>query len=877
MFESQWPFVERDRELAEFEHAWSRRRCHAVVVFGEAGVGKSRLAEEFVARAVRHGAREVRVTATATAAAVPLGAIAHLIPPQVDMSRPVSAFAEIARLLAGQKWAVLVDDLHLLDAASTALLRYLMDTGAIRLIATVRTGGAVGDAVEALTPGDAVWRLDVAPFDPEGAERLLRSALGAPVGHRTLHRLFEASGGNALYLRELVHGALTAGTLSGDGEIWELADGALPTTPRLGQLISARLAAAPPAARGVLQLLALCGSVSLTDAVSASSMEVLAGLEEAGLITSRQDGRRALIVLSHPLYGEALRADLSALRRRQLLLDQIARSEAYGCRRHDDALRVASWRLAATGTADPALLVHAAAVARHAHDHEQVVALMRALPAADRDYRTCLLHGDALVQLGRWRAAETMLVEAGRLATTEQDRVAATMVRTWNLFWVAARTEQALQVNAEARDSGLSPPGRRLLTINEASLLTVAGRPAQGLALLDRLEADVRDAPDASSWLMGAMSRTAGLAYLGRTSEAIPWGQAAYAAHMAFHERTLGPAHPTSQLIPLIFALTDAGRLAEAAATAEKVLTALVDTEAAQTHMWAAVYRGRVAWLSGDMHLARRWYAEAVTQGEAHHQVRPLGQAWAGLAAAAAVLGDVAAAETALERMRAYPAMGHQAGEERLGEAWLYAVRGHLSQAREVLLAAASAARDTGQVTSEMLLLTDVARLGGAALVATRLVELSGHCDGAFAHARAALATAVTADDPEALTAVAGELESLGAYLLAAEAAAAAAGAWRRQGRARRATAAGQLMRGLAARCPGASTPMLAAAEATYALTDRQREIVLLAAANTQSKEIAEALHLSVRTVDNHLQRAYAKLGISRRGELATVLGGRPE
>jgi hypothetical protein len=186
-----------------------------------------------------------------------------------------------------------------------------------------------------------------------------------------------------------------------------------------------------------------------------------------------------------------------------------------------------------------------------------------------------MLHGDALVQLGRWRPADAMLVEAGRLATDEPDRVAAAMVRTWNLFWVAACTDEALRVNAAARGSAVGPQARRLLTINEASFLTVAGRPGQGLALLDELEADVHDAPDASSWLMGAMSRTAGLAYLGRTGEAIAWGRAAYAAHVALDEQTLGPAHPTSQLIPLIFALTDAGRLAEAAATADRILTDL--------------------------------------------------------------------------------------------------------------------------------------------------------------------------------------------------------------------------------------------------------------------------------------------------------------
>lgn len=61
-------------------------------------------------------------------------------------------------------------------------------------------------------------------------------------------------------------------------------------------------------------------------------------------------------------------------------------------------------------------------------------------------------------------------------------------------------------------------------------------------------------------------------------------------------------------------------------------------------------------------------------------------------------------------------------------------------------------------------------------------------------------------------------------------------------------------------------------AEATYAFTEREREIALLAAADLRSKEVAEAPHLSVRTVDNHLRHAYAKLGVRTRRELADML-----
>ncbi|WP_043258054.1 helix-turn-helix domain-containing protein, partial [Streptomyces prunicolor] len=74
-------------------------------------------------------------------------------------------------------------------------------------------------------------------------------------------------------------------------------------------------------------------------------------------------------------------------------------------------------------------------------------------------------------------------------------------------------------------------------------------------------------------------------------------------------------------------------------------------------------------------------------------------------------------------------------------------------------------------------------------------------------------------------------------------------------------------------RSEGARTPLLILAQATAPLTVREREIALLAAVGNASKDIATVLALSVRTVDNHLQHAYAKLGVTTRHELAQALG----
>ena len=56
------------------------------------------------------------------------------------------------------------------------------------------------------------------------------------------------------------------------------------------------------------------------------------------------------------------------------------------------------------------------------------------------------------------------------------------------------------------------------------------------------------------------------------------------------------------------------------------------------------------------------------------------------------------------------------------------------------------------------------------------------------------------------------------------------------------------------------------------ALTRREREIARLAATGRTNRDIADALVVSLRTVENHLHRVYEKLGVSGREELAAAL-----
>jgi DNA-binding CsgD family transcriptional regulator len=56
------------------------------------------------------------------------------------------------------------------------------------------------------------------------------------------------------------------------------------------------------------------------------------------------------------------------------------------------------------------------------------------------------------------------------------------------------------------------------------------------------------------------------------------------------------------------------------------------------------------------------------------------------------------------------------------------------------------------------------------------------------------------------------------------------------------------------------------------ALTPSELRVVRMAAAGASNRDIAQELYVTLKTVEGHLARAYAKLGIERRGELAPIL-----
>jgi DNA-binding CsgD family transcriptional regulator len=173
----------------------------------------------------------------------------------------------------------------------------------------------------------------------------------------------------------------------------------------------------------------------------------------------------------------------------------------------------------------------------------------------------------------------------------------------------------------------------------------------------------------------------------------------------------------------------------------------------------------------------------------------------------------------------------------------------------------------------EVLALHDLVRIGRADWF-ERLASLAGQVEGPLGAARIAHGRAFAADDAEALVEVAAGFESIGTLVFAAEALNQASWIERRRGHVAGAERLRSRVMALRGKRPTAVTPGLASHAGLASLTLREAEVATLVAAGRTSKEVARHLDVSVRTVDNLLQRVYRKLGVAGRADLRDLRAG---
>ena len=880
--------VGRDRELAQIATARAARDCAGVILVGEAGVGKTRLARAALMSAAEEGAALEWAQATRSAATIPLAAFVDLLPPDALGRDPLQLFkASTAALRAranGRRAVLGLDDAHLLDGASAALALHVASTGAAFVVATVRAGEACPDAIVALWKDAGATRMELRALSEADTVALAEELLGGPLEHVAAHWAFSASAGNALYLRELIASALDGGALSGDNGLWRLRRRPAPAAA-LAELVAQRLEGLGEPERELLVLLSLGEPLTQDILAVVATRGSLEALEQRGLVVVEGASGSQSARLAHPLFGEVALAGL-ARPRADILRTRLADAVQSSGLEPGDAVRVAGWLLDAGAAVEPDLLATAAGEAYRTADPQLAAKLAELAEAGGVGAEATLVLGHAQAMLGRYEQSERTFARleasqrgdpepggAGSLATQE-DAVAYLFARVRTLTLALGRGDDAERVVARAidwwPDAGwrLRVQGMRLVVLAQSGRMREAGELAEGLAadpLLPPAMAPIVDAAGAAGWAFA--------------------GEMAKAQRIA--DRALPPPSADERLTD-----TDLGALFSWSAARlfsgrdwdglEARLTRIEEAGVRRDDRGlagvAACTLGCLALFRGAAATAERWLREAMAHLELRDSHDLLVAAALELAQAQALLGRPDAARDANALGRAHlgtrPPGWHERPWIARADAWIAAASGELSHAVEILRAAAEDAAPWPPVQAELL--HEALSAGAAARdLAAPLAASAARCDAPIAAAYAAHAAALAGGDAAGLSRVAGELEEIGAWLPAAEAASQAAAVYADEGRPSSARRQAALSARLHERCTGVSTPALNATSPRAAeLTLREREVAELAAGGRSNAEIAARLAISVRTVESHLYHAMGKLGARRREELEAQLGG---
>jgi DNA-binding CsgD family transcriptional regulator len=870
----EWPLIGRVGELRRLRELVLDVACPGVVLAAAAGVGKTRLARECLAIAEGAGLATVPVTASRSAAGLPFGAVAPLLPPvdqtngtaAADRSDLLRRSAEALVARAGsRRLAVTVDNAHLLDDASATLIHQLAATNAAFVLATVRAGEPAPDPVVALWRDGLVERIELGGLQAEAVEELLSAALGGPVDRAAVSLLAARSQGNVLFLRELVLGGLDDGTLRDDGGIWRL-EGPLAPSDRLVELVEARLGTLEAAERDLLELVSFGEPVGSAELGALGDPALAEGLERKGLLASAMNGRRLEVRLAHPLYGEVLRTRIPALR-----VHRIARSladvvEGTGARRREDTLRVATWRLTGGG-ARPGLMLAAASSARWHYEFPLAERLARAAVAAGAGFEASLLAAQLAWRQGRTAQASAELAVLATEAGDDEQRALVATARIGDCLY-RLRYEEALRIAEDAEAKIADPAWRDETSAMRAGVMLLADGPRAAAEVTE----PILQRAEGRALVWACMSGARSLGRLGRLDAALEACSRGYDAQLTV--KVPMDWYPWIHLDARCELLALSGRFLESEVLATEQYDQSLADGSPEAQAQFALRLAKSVGEQGRVQQGARYTQEAVALFRQLGRPLNVRDALATLALAASLGGRPGVAAEALAAIDDLdgPSSIYNAVDLRRAKAWTAAASGDLPQASLALDEAATLGEDIGDLFGAAAALHDLARLGHAKDIAERLHAVVDHLEGDLAPARLAHVESLTRDDPNGLHQASLAFESMGANLLAAEAAADAAVAWRHAGDPRQAAAAERHAATLADRCEGATTPALHAIQTRARLTPAEREAAMLAAAGRSNKQIANELNLSVRTIETRLQHVYEKLGIGGREELANAL-----
>ncbi|GFJ94347.1 AAA family ATPase [Phytohabitans rumicis] len=655
-----WPFVGRDEELAAIETAFDGSDVDAVVIAGPAGVGKTALARRVLGRLRAAGSRAECVVGTRAAASIPFGAVAPLVP--ADW-RPVGGPLGVLRAVATQvgRWggrrrvAIGVDDAHLLDDSSVAVVTHLVTERLAFGVLTLRTGEPVADAITALWKEERAERLELGGLPAAAVDHLLGHYLKGPIDGLSRRRLTEAAAGNPLALREMVHGGLSGGKLRERYGVWRL-DPAYQPGGRVTELVARHLVGLDASTRHVVELVAEGEPVALPALETLADAASIRAAEESGLVTVGRSGARVEARLAHPLYGEVLRAGMP-LTRARIVRRRLAKALLdTPMRRRDDALRAAQWQVDGGVITHPDVVRVGARQAIGWSDLRLAERLARAARNAEPGAEADVLLAEILEYRGKSAEAVALLSDEPPPETTDPMLWAVTRAET--LYWglgAAGAAERVLMAVAGG-------PRGELADGTRSWILVFDGRCGAALDVARQVLA--RPGADPQGVIWAAAGGTAAAGFLGRLDESD-----------AIHDRGLPVAAAHRDVMPwgvyeieiaACLAHLASGDLIGARAFADEGYRLAVEAGVPMMVSGWALFSGLVTAAQGHLDVAGAMLREAFAGFEENDTFRFRRCCGAALAGVSALRGEAA---EALRWMGEVEPFG--AGANRIFEPWI--------------------------------------------------------------------------------------------------------------------------------------------------------------------------------------------------------------
>ena len=891
------PFC-RTLELAEISSRLVDASCSAIFISSEMGLGATTLLRE-VAKSASLRAAVIQLQGTPSLATIPFGILA---PYQRGSSAgfvesEIDAIRQILMVLAAQETELrarlgndaelnrpllIIDDADYLDRATAEVAVQLATAGKIKLVIAHGTGNEPAAPLPRLWESGLAERFRLQSLTREAGHKFCAAALGGQTELNTSWYFWSSAGGNPLLMWLVMADALAAGKLRRIGDCWVVDMRSLPAGHQLREVVHEQLRGLSPAAREALNLIALGESVAKVMVAKLLGSEAIGELLHRNLL-QECDGEVQLI---NRVYSEVIRAMVPKARSRVLhswLINELETESSAP----EAKLHMVIWSLQNGLLVSAENLLSAAIFASKRYETSMTNSLADALIAAGSSGKANIIKARAKFNLGQYREA------AGLLEFDAESAESISELLFGGLLRAATHSALGLPVAAiEADASALRLHAHRLARLDPQNAADIVWRAQERADVLDlmaysragrytemtELIQNVLSHPPVATDYDHLCNRSIVLAMDSERLSALGFPVAARERVAAAFKITQAEDHNVYFLPEMIITRVQITSLiAGEWDQAEQFLQSLaVDVGRATLSFGGSVgaARGMSELRQGKSEKALEVLLQGVDALEQSDPQQLLGFCVSMAAVAAAQTSKNERARQLLRQYRVSSGMFLVVAHE---EAFIAAAREYLDRdgtGIAELLKIADRGAEQGLLAVELNALSLMVEFEPTKVL-PRLSSVAQKVEGPWAAGLGAYAEALQRRD--AVMAV-----TAGEQLLKAQMYQHAGKIIRFADSLLDGTKQGHLsarIRNVRERVDAELGPDEDIVEWSAKvhrgternLTRRESEIALMAARGIPDKDIAHQLHVSVRTVEGHLYRAYSKLGITARNQLSTV------